>query len=60
MARNTKSTGRYQVYTKPELYEEDRPAGSWVVRAGVALTALGMMAVFRQPLHALLAAVFGG
>jgi hypothetical protein len=59
MARNRKQPGRYKVYTRPELYEADRPAATWALRIGIVLTMLGIAAVFRQPLHEAVRGVFG-
>ena len=54
-----KAPARYKIYTRPELYEDSRPLATWVVRLGIVLTMLGMVAVFRQPLHAAITSVFG-
>ena len=59
MARNKKKPARYAVYTRPELYDENRPAATWVVRIGIVLTMLGIAVVFRQPLHDAVRGVFG-
>ncbi len=58
-ARKSKGMERSRLYTRPELYEPERPAATWALRLGIVLTMLGMAAVFRQPLHAAFAAVFG-
>ncbi len=50
----------YKVYTRPELYEEDRPVATWALRAGIVLSMLAIAAVFRQPLHDALFAVLRG
>jgi hypothetical protein len=47
------------VYTRPELYEEDRPFATWLLRAGILASMLAIAAVFRQPLHDALRSVFG-
>jgi len=53
-----KSSKPYKVYTRPELYEDDRPFATWLLRAGIVLSMLAIAAVFRQPLHEALAMVF--
>jgi hypothetical protein len=53
------SMNRSKIYTRPELYEAERPAYTWALRLGIVLTMLGVAAVFRQPLHAALSSVFG-
>jgi len=59
----SKSAARYKIYTRPDLYEDQRPvttwAATWAVRLGIVLTMLGMVAIFHQPLHAALNSVFG-
>ncbi len=59
VAGKSKSAGRYKVYTRPELYDEQRPVATWAVRLGIVLSMLGMVAIFRQPLHAAITSVFG-
>ncbi len=63
MARNANSRkGRgnkpYKVYTRPELYQEDRPLATWLLRAGILLSMLVIAVVFRQPLRDALTTVF--
>ncbi|MDE0854648.1 MAG: hypothetical protein OSA97_09525 [Nevskia sp.] len=58
-AAKSKGGSRYKLYTRPELYEDPRPVATWIVRLGIVLSMLGMAAVFRQPLHAAIASVFG-
>ena len=55
----SKGVGRYKIYTRPDLYEDQRPMATWAVRLGIVLTMLGMVAIFHQPLHAALTSVFG-
>ena len=55
----SKSAARYKIYTRPDLYEDQRPVATWAVRLGIVLTMLGMVAIFHQPLHAALNSVFG-
>lgn len=55
----SKAGGRYKVYTRPELYEVERPAATWVLRVGIVLTMLVIALVFRQPLHQALLSVIG-
>ena len=55
----SKAGARYKVYTRPELYEDERPAATWVVRIGIVLTMLVIALVFRQPLHQAFMSVLG-
>ena len=48
----------YKVYTRPELYDEDKPLATWLLRAGIVLSMLAIAAIFRQPLHDALVLVF--
>jgi hypothetical protein len=57
--RKSKGAGRYKVYTRPELYADDRPAATWLLRIGIVLTMLGIALVFRQPLHQAFVSVLG-
>jgi hypothetical protein len=50
----------YKVYTRPELYEQERPVATWLLRAGIVLSMLAIAAVFRQPLHEALTMVLKG
>jgi len=59
VAGKSKGAGRYKIYTRPDLYEDQRPVATWAVRLGIVLTMLGMVAIFHQPLHAALTSVFG-
>ena len=59
VAGKSKGATRYKVYTRPELYDDQRPLTTWAVRLGIVLSMLCMVAVFRQPLHAAIASVFG-
>jgi hypothetical protein len=54
-----KAAAGSRIYTRPELYERERPAATWAVRLGIVLTMLVMALVFRQPLHAAISSVFG-
>jgi hypothetical protein len=49
----------YKVYTRPELYEEERPFATWLLRAGILGSMIAIAAVFRQPLHDALLSMFG-
>lgn len=59
---NRKGRGNkpYKVYTRPELYEDDKPLSTWLLRAGIVLSMVVIAAVFRQPLHDALTTVFKG
>jgi hypothetical protein len=64
MARKAKAKqGRgnkpYKVYTRPELYEEERPFATWLLRAGILGSMLAIATVFRQPLRDALLSMFG-
>lgn len=49
----------YKVYTRPELYEAERPFATWLLRGAIVGSMLVIAVVFRQPLHEALASVFG-
>jgi hypothetical protein len=57
--RNGARKSAYKVYTRPELYEDERPLVTWLVRIAIVISMLGIGAVFRQPLHEVVASVFG-
>ena len=57
--RKSKAAGRYKVYTRPELYEAERPAATWVLRVGIVLTMVIIALLFRQPLHQALVSALG-
>jgi len=48
--RKTKRGGRYEVYTRPELYEADRPGATWLVRIAIVLAMVSMAVALRGPL----------
>jgi hypothetical protein len=48
--RKTKHRGRYEVYTRPELYDVDRPGATWLVRIAIILTMVCMVAALHRPL----------
>jgi hypothetical protein len=52
--RNTKR-GRYEVYTRPELYEADRPLATRLLKAAILLAMAAILAAFHRPLLAALA-----
>jgi hypothetical protein len=56
---NAKASSAYKVYTRPDLYEQDRPFATWLVRIAIVVSMVGIGAVFRQPLHEMVAAVLG-
>jgi hypothetical protein len=58
-AKQGRGNRPYKVYTRPELYEEERPLATWLLRASILGSMLAIAAVFRQPLHDALLSVFG-
>ena len=60
MARNKKQPARNKIYTRPELYDVERPAATWALRIGIVLTMLGIaVVVFRRPLHEAVSGILG-
>ncbi len=57
--KQARATSPAKVYTRPELYEEERPFATWLLRAGILGSMLAIAAVFRQPLHDALLSMFG-
>lgn len=55
--RKAKRRG-YEVYTRPDLYDADRPGATWLVRIVIVLTMVGMIAALHRPLLDALAAAF--
>jgi hypothetical protein len=56
--RKAQHGGRYEVYTRPDLYDVDRPASTWLLRIAIILAMAGMIAALRRPLLAALASAF--
>ena len=58
-AKGGKGNGAYKVYTRPELYEDERPLATWLVRIAIVMSMVGIGMVFRQPLHDVVFSVLG-
>lgn len=56
--QKSKNGTRYKVYTRPELYEVDRPGVTWLVRIAIVLTMVSMLAALHRPLLAALSGAF--
>ena len=56
--KKSKNRPRYQVYTRPELHDTDRPGMTWLVRVAIVLTMVTMLAVLHRPLLAALTTAF--
>jgi hypothetical protein len=54
MKRTTKR-GRYKVYTRPELYEAERPIATRLLKAAILLAMTAIVAALHRPLLAALA-----
>lgn len=50
VGRKTKHGGRYELYTRPELYDTDRPGATWLVRIAIILTMVCMIVALHRPL----------
>jgi len=57
MKRNKKG-GRYEVYTRPDLYEADRPVATRLLKAAIVLAMAGMLIALHRPLMTALAALW--
>lgn len=54
MKRKASFHGRYEVHTRRELYPDERPLMTWVLRAGIVLAMLLIAGIFRKALMAAL------
>jgi hypothetical protein len=51
---------RYEVYTRPELYEDERPHLSWPAKIGIAVAMTAMLASLHTPLYSALTSLLPG
>jgi hypothetical protein len=56
--RRTRHGRRYEVYTRPDLYDMDRPGSTWLLRIAIILAMAGMVAALHRPLLAALTSAF--
>ena len=56
--KKSKNRPRYQVYTRPELYETDRPGMTWLVRIAIILAMITMVVALRRQILAALITAF--